>query len=316
MGLTIGVDIGGTKIAAGVVDDDGKILARSRRETPLEGGATAAIDTIVGVVTELGLGRQVEAIGIGFAGFINELRSHVLFSANLGWQDVGLRDAVQRRTELPTVVENDANAAAWGEFRFGAAADRDDDMVFVTVGTGIGGGIVIDGELMRGAHGIAAEIGHMRLVPDGRRCPCGNRGCWERYAAGSALVRDARALVELRSPMAERLLALCQGDPARLQGQHVTEAAAEGDQASIELIDELGTWLGEGLAQIVAVLDPGVLVVGGGVSEAGELLLAPARAAFFRHLTGRTRRPEPEIHVATLGNDAGIVGAADLSRLR
>lgn len=316
MGLTIGVDVGGTKIAAGVVDEDGKILARTRRDTPVEGGATAAIDTMVGAVTELSLGHEIEAVGIGFAGFIDADRSHVLFSANLGWEDVGLREAVQRRTEMPVVVENDANAAAWGEFRYGAAADIEDDMVLVTVGTGIGGGIVVDGELFRGAYGIAAEIGHMRLVPGGLRCGCGNRGCWEQYASGNALLREARALVESGSPMAQRLRVLCEGEPEDLLGQHVTEAASEGDEAAIELIEELGRWLGEGIAQIVSVLDPGVIVVGGGVSEAGELLLGQTRKSFHRALTGRTYRPEPQIRVATIGNDAGIVGAGDLARLR
>jgi glucokinase len=316
MTLAIGVDVGGTKIAAGVVDEDGKIIARTRRETPHDPEPTDAINTMVGVITELTRGHDIEAVGIGFAGFIDAKRSTVLFATNLGWQDLALREAIERRTELPAVVENDANAAAWGEFRYGAAADVEDDMVLVTVGTGIGGGIIVDGRLLRGAFGVAAEIGHMRMVPGGLRCPCGNKGCWEQYASGSALVREGRALVESVSPLAERLHELCQGKPERLTGQHITEAAAEGDEAAIELIEELGQWLGEGLAQLVAVLDPGILVVGGGVSDAGELLLGQARNAFRRNLTGRTHRPEPHIRIATLGNDAGLVGAADLARIR
>jgi glucokinase len=316
MTLAIGVDVGGTKIAAGVVDEDGKIIARTRRDTPHDPDPTDAIDTMVGVITELTRGRDVEAVGVGFAGFIDAKRSNVLFATNLGWRDIALRDAIERRTELPAVVENDANAAAWGEFRYGAAADLEDDMVLVTVGTGIGGGIIVDGHLLRGAFGIAAEIGHMRMVPGGLRCPCGNKGCWEQYASGSALVREGRALVESVSPMAERLVALCHGRPENLTGHHITEAAAEGDEAAVELVEELGQWLGEGLAQLVAVLDPGILVIGGGVSDVGELLLTQARSAFRRNLTGRTHRPEPQIRIATLGNDAGIVGAADLARIR
>lgn len=316
MTLAIGVDVGGTKIAAGVVDDDGKIIARTRRETPHDPDASDAIDTMVGVITELTRGHDIEAVGIGFAGFIDAKRANVLFATNLGWQDLALKDAIERRTELPAVVENDANAAAWGEFRFGAAADVEDDMVLVTVGTGIGGGIIVDGRLLRGAYGVAAEIGHMRMVPGGLRCPCGNKGCWEQYASGSALVREGRAMVESVSPLAGRLTELCAGKPERLTGLHITEAATEGDEAAIELIEELGQWLGEGLAQLVAVLDPGILVIGGGVSDAGELLLGQARTAFRRNLTGRTHRPEPQIRIATLGNDAGIVGAADLARLR
>jgi glucokinase len=311
----IGVDVGGTKIAAGVVSPEGELLSEVRY--PTENVRERLLSTIAEAIAEVERGYEVGGVCLAVPGFILARENKVLSAANLqAIEGIPLKEELDNRAGLEVTVENDANAAAWGEFRFGAAADRDDDMVLVTVGTGIGGGIIIDGALMRGAHGIAAEIGHMRLVPDGRRCPCGNRGCWERYAAGSALIRDAKALIELRSPMAERLDALCQGDVSKLQGRHVTEAAAEGDQASIELIAELGRYLGEGLAQLVAVLDPGVLVIGGGVSEAGELLLEPARRAFFSHLTGRTRRPEPEIRAATLGNDAGIVGAADLARQR
>jgi glucokinase len=217
-------------------------------------------------------------------------------------------------TELPVVVENDANAAAWGEFRFGAAEDVD-DMVCVTVGTGIGGGLVLDGAVYRGAHGVGAELGHMRVVPNGHLCGCGNRGCLEQYASGSALVREARALASAGTVFAARLLELAGGDPEKITGPMVTGAARDGDGASRELLTDLGRWLGEGLASFAAVLDPAVFVIGGGVSAAGELLLAPAADAFRRNLTGRGYRPEAEIRVATLGNDAGIVGAADLARV-
>ena len=313
MGLTIGVDVGGTKIAAGVVDDYGKIIARTRRDTPE--GTSPAVDAIVSISTELARSNEIDAVGIGFAGFVDSKRSTVLFSANLGWRDVNLAEAVSGRSGLQTVVENDANAAAWGEFRFGAAADTEDDMLLVTVGTGIGGGMVVDGKLMRGAYGIAGEIGHVRMVPGGLRCGCGNKGCWEQYASGSALVREARALVETGSPLAARLAELCGQEPGALMGQHVTQAAAEGDEAAIGLLEELGQWLGEGLAQLVAVLDPGVLVIGGGLSEAGDLLLGETQHALRRNLTGRSYRPEAQLRTATLGNDAGIVGAADLARV-
>jgi glucokinase len=227
---------------------------------------------------------------------------------------VPVRDRVAAATGLPVVVENDANAAAWGEFRYGAAEDVD-DMICVTVGTGIGGGLVLDGSIYRGAHGVGAELGHMRVVPDGHLCGCGNRGCLEQYASGSALVREARALASSRSVFAARLLELSDGDPEAITGPMVTGAARDGDEPSRELLADLGRWLGEGLASFAALLDPAVFVIGGGVSEAGDLLLTPTAAAFRRNLTGRGHRPEPEIRVATLGNDAGIVGAADLARV-
>lgn len=314
MGLTVGVDVGGTKIAAGLVDDSGVILQRTRRETPSTDQAAIA-DAIAACVKELSSDRPVEAVGIGAAGLVDSARSVVLFAANLSWRDAPLRASVEQRTGLPVVVENDANAAAWGEFRFGGGLDVD-DMLLVTVGTGVGGGIVLGGNLLRGAFGIAGEIGHMRVKPGGRRCGCGNRGCFEQYASGSALVRDARHLVRQESPLTDRLLELCGGDPAALTGPMVTLAAREGDEAATDLLDDLGRWLGEGMASLVAVLDPAVIVVGGGVSEAGELLLEPARQAFHRNLMGRGYRPEAELRLARLGNDAGLVGAADLARLR
>ncbi|MGH9251418.1 MAG: ROK family protein, partial [Acidimicrobiales bacterium] len=187
--------------------------------------------------------------------------------------------------------------------------------VCVTVGTGIGGGLVLDGAVYRGAHGVGAELGHMRMVPDGHVCGCGNRGCLEQYASGSALVREAQALASSRSVFAARLLELAGGDPEKVTGPMVTDAARDGDEPSRELLADLGRWLGEGLASFAAVLDPAVFVIGGGVSAAGDLLLGPAVSAFRRNLTGRGHRPEPEIRVATLGNDAGIVGAADLARM-
>jgi glucokinase len=315
--LTVGVDVGGTKIAAGVVDGAGRILARTRKPTPatqtdaIADAIAACVEEIAGAVGGTA-GRPV-SVGIGAAGFVDARRATVLFAPNLSWRDAPLAASVAARTGLPTVVENDANAAAWGEFRFGGGHDVD-DMVLVTVGTGIGGGVVMGGRLIRGAYGVAAEIGHLRVVPGGHRCGCGNRGCWEQYASGNALVREARELVKSSSPVAERLRALCGGDADLLSGPMVTGAAAAGDAAAGELIQELGQWLGEGIASLVAVLDPAVVVIGGGVSAAGDLLVDPTRAAFRRQLTGRGYRPEATIRIAVLGNDAGIVGAADLAR--
>jgi glucokinase len=312
VGLTVGVDVGGTKIAGGVVDDAGKIIARTRRVTPST-DPVAIVADIVAVARELALDHEVTAIGVGSAGFVDAARSTVLFAPNLAWRDVPVRDRVLAATGVPTVVENDANAAAWGEFRFGAAEDVT-DMVCVTVGTGVGGGLVLGGELYRGAHGMGAEVGHMRVVPGGHLCGCGNLGCLEQYASGTALVREARLAAAIRPAAAMRLLELAGGDPAAIVGPMITGAARGGDPLAVELLAGIGSWLGEALASFTALFDPDAFVIGGGVSEAGGLLIEPAVAALEANLIGRGHRTAPEVRVATLGNDAGIVGAADLAR--
>jgi glucokinase len=184
----------------------------------------------------------------------------------------------------------------------------------VNLGTGIGGAIIMDGQIMRGRFGIAGEFGHMQVVPGGQRCECGNKGCWEQYASGNALVREARSMMTANSPMATDLLALADGDPSSLTGPMITEAARDGDPTATELLGEIGQWLGVGIANLAAAFDPGVFVIGGGVSAAGDLLLEPARTTFRRHLTGRGYRPEASIVAAALGNEAGLIGAADLAR--
>jgi glucokinase len=312
--LAIGVDIGGTKVAAGVVDEDGQVLAMVRRPTPGEDVAGTE-DAIAGVVAELTERYDVVAVGVGAAGWIANDRATVLFSPHLAWRHEPLRDALVERIGMPITVENDANAAAWAEYRFGAA--RGERVVCcVTLGTGIGGGMVVSGVLYRGAHGVAGEWGHMAVVPDGRRCACGNRGCWEMYASGTALARDARELAEVSPVAAHRLLELVDGDPSALTGTDVTIAAREGDPAAVEIFTAMGRWLGRGIADLAAILDPSVVVIGGGVSEAGELLLIPARDTFAATLTGRGFRPAAAVRLAALGPDAGLVGAADLARRR
>ena len=312
MGLTVGIDVGGTKIAGGVVDESGRILATARRESPATDAG--AIDTnIQDLVTELQGSYDIEGIGVGAAGFIDVQRSTVLFAPNLAWRDEPLRLDLERRIGLPVVIENDANAAAWGEFTFGAGEDVS-DLLLVTVGTGVGGGIVLNGELHRGAFGVAAEIGHIRVVPNGRLCGCGNHGCWEQYASGTALVREAREQAVQGSLIAKTLLDRAGGSVEGITGPLITEAAKDGDSFAIEQLASLGQWLGEGIATLTAVLDPAVVVIGGGVSEAGDLLLEPIRSHFKANLTGRNYRPSLEIRAATLGNKAGMIGAADLAR--
>ena len=312
MGLTVGIDVGGTKIAGGVVDEQGHILATARRESPATD--TDAIEhAIEDLVAELRADHEVVAVGVGAAGFVDSKRSTVLFAPNLAWRDEPLRADLEKRIDLPVVIENDANAAAWGEFTFGAGEDVQDTLL-VTVGTGVGGGIVLNGQLHRGAFGVAAEIGHMRVVPDGRICGCGNRGCWEQYASGTALVRDTKEQARQGSLIARGLLDRAGGVVDDINGPLITEAAREGDSFAREQLASLGKWLGEGIASLTAVLDPAVVVIGGGVSEAGDLLLDPVRAHFKANLTGRHYRPELEVRAALLGNKAGMIGAADLAR--
>src|SRR6478735_3243148 len=281
--LAIGIDIGGTKVAGGVVDESGVITQRTRRDTPHRSTSPAVVEnTIVESVEEL-LSRvdadDVVAVGIGAAGFVAEDRATVVFAPHLSWRNEPLRDALSQRIALPITVDNDANAAAWAEATFGAARGES-HVVVITLGTGIGGALIIDGNVQRGRHGIAGEFGHMQIMPGGARCECGNRGCWEQYASGNALVREARAMIEAGSPV----------------------------------VADLGEWLGIGLANLASAFDPGLFVIGGGVSAADEMLIGPAREAFRRQLPGRGYRPEARIVRAVLGSDAGLIGAAELAR--
>jgi len=312
--LTVGVDVGGTKIAAGVVDDTGAIMAVAKETTPAT-DPNAIADAIAAAVATLRREHPVSAVGIGAAGFVHADRSTVLFAPNISWVGEPLGEQVAARIGLPVVVENDANAAAWGEFRFGAGREFD-DLVLVTVGTGIGGGLVVQGTLQRGAFGLAGEVGHLRVVPAGLRCGCGQYGCWEQYASGRALMREARDRISSELAQARPLADLVGGDVNALTGPMITAQAQAGDALCAELLSDVGRWLGEGIASLAAVLDPAVVVIGGGVSAAGELLLEPAHRALVRTLPAATHRPNPELRLATLGNDAGMIGAADLARQR
>ncbi len=314
MTLTIGVDIGGTKVAAGVVDEGGRVVATALRPTPSDDPMQTE-EVIADVVRELRASYDVDAVGLGAAGLVDAQRANVIFAPNLAWRNEPLRSAIEERCGLPVVVENDANAAAWAEARFGAGRGQE-YLVVLTVGTGLGGGIVLDGQLYRGRLGIAAEIGHLTVEPGGRRCGCGSRGCWERYASGQALVREAQELASISPAIAERLLALAGGEPLAITGLEVTQAALDGDQAALEAFQVLGMWLGVGMASLAAVLDPGMFILGGGVSEAGELLREPAQRTLEERLTARAYRAAPDVRLALLGSEAGIVGAADLARQR
>ena len=310
----LGIDIGGTKVAGGVVAPDGTILSTARRATP-GSSVSDTEDAIAAVVEELAAGHDGELVGVGIgaAGWFDRTGDKVLFSPHLAWRNSTLRKDLIARLQRPLWVGNDANAAAWAEYRYGAARGADLALM-ITLGTGIGGGIVVDGRLQRGSHGVAGEWGHKRVVPDGLLCACGNRGCWEQYASGRALGRTAREVASTSPAAAARLLERVDGDAERLTGEHVARAAADGDPVALGLVTDVGVWLGQGIADLAAVLDPEVVVIGGGVSVLGDMLLAPARDRLDQVLPGRGFRPGPRIVAAELGAEAGIVGAADLVR--
>jgi glucokinase len=309
--VAVGVDIGGSKVLGGVVDEAGHVVDSELRSTPSRNVADIE-SVIVEVVTALADRHDVAAVGIGAAGWIGTDRSTVLFSPHLAWRNEPLRAALQERIAIPVTVENDGNAAAWAEYRFGAARGEP-AVVCITLGTGIGGGLVLDGALYRGAHGVGAEFGHMTVVPGGRRCACGNSGCWEMYASGTALAFDAREIAEASPAAAHHLIAMADG--THIDGPVVTAAARAGDQVAVGIYTAMGRWLGIGMASLAATLDPSVFVVGGGVSQAGEqLLLKPARQAFSETLTGRGYRPAARIVMAHFGPQAGLIGAASLAR--
>ncbi|WDF34488.1 ROK family glucokinase [Arthrobacter agilis] len=311
-GLSIGIDIGGTKVAAGVVDVRGRILAEARRATP--GQDARAVEAVIAdLVRELSREYRIRSVGIGAAGWMDLTNSTVLFSPHLAWRNEPLRRNLERLLRRRVTVVNDADAAAWAEWRFGAGRGES-RLVCVTLGTGIGGAMIMGGRVERGRYGVAGEFGHQIVVPQGHRCECGNRGCWEQYASGNALGREARELAAANSPVARALLDAAPADGSPITGAIVTRLAMEGDAASRELVDDVGQWLGLGLANLAAALDPGTFVIGGGLSAAGELLLDPARRAFGRNLTGRGFRPPARIERAALGPEAGLIGAADLSR--
>ena len=314
MTYTIGIDVGGTKVLGGVVDASGEILLEARRETPREGGK-ALTAAITDVARELMDAYSVESIGISAAGFVSSDRKTMLAAPNIaGWNGVDLDAELTALIGLPVVIENDANAAAWGEAAFGAGRGHG-HLLIVTVGTGIGGGMVVNGNLYRGGFGTAAEIGHMRVVPEGHLCGCGARGCFEQYASGSALMRHAREAISATPELARNLLALGDGTVYGLTGKHVTEAAHAGDAVALAAFNTTAQYLGAGIAALSVILDPTRIVIGGGVVDAGEILLEPTRQSLIRHMPFAGKHPYPDIVPAELGNKAGLVGVANLARL-
>ncbi len=308
---SIGIDIGGTKIAAGLVSPDGELSQLIKVPSPASDPDLMA-KTVVDLINQLAEGREIEAVGIAAAGFIDAERNEILYSPNLQWRHEPLRTRVQEMVSYPVTLENDANAAAWAEFRFGSGK-KAQSMVMLTIGTGVGGAIIADGKLIRGGFGIGGELGHIRLINGGRQCGCGQRGCLEQYGSGTAFLKAARKLATSDGPAGRRLRELA-SENGILSGAEVSQAIMEGDVGALSLLRELGDYLGQGLASIVAALDPEVCIIGGGVSIAGENLTEPIYFSYLNNLPAKGYRPELEVIAAKLGNEAGLIGAADIAR--
>jgi len=310
--LSLGVDIGGTKILAGAVSESGEVLSEHRVPSPAQNPeqmvATVA-NLIERVISEVG---EVAAIGVAAAGFINLEGSKVLYAPNLNWRNEPLQQRISERIGRSVVVENDANAAGWAEFRFGAAKEHN-SMAMLTLGTGVGGAVVDGGRLMRGGYGIAGELGHITVVRDGLLCGCGRLGCVEQYASGTALLRSANQLADSSDPLGARVRQL-RDQAGQLSGHEAYQAVSENDPGALMLVEKAAEHLASAMGSIVAVLDPEVFVIGGGLSELGEALLEPLRREFAKQLPAQGFRPQAKVIRAKFSNQAGLIGAAELAR--
>ena len=307
--LTVGIEIGGTKIAGGVVDEHGTVIASTRIATPA--GVPDIEHAVEEMVDELRAGHDVAAVGVAAAGFIDSARATIYFGVNIPWRNEAIRPRLEARLGLPVAIENDANAAGWAEYQFGAGRGYR-DFVMLTIGTGIGGAVVAGGELYRGGHGVAAELGHTRHIRDGLPCGCGQRGCIEQYASGRALQRIANEIADAGGIGIG--LAAARTQRGRLSGATISELVLQDDPGANEALRTVASAIGETCGQLTAALDPGVFVIGGGVAQLGERLRAPIEEAYRAHVPARGFRPVADIAIAELENDAGLIGAANLAR--
>lgn len=301
--IAIGVDLGGTKIAAGIVDTHGRVLAREELPSDFD-DAGAVISQTVELMRKLGAEGAV-GLGIGAAGIVDHTTGRYLFGPNTGLQELNLAEIVAAEVGLEVRIDNDANCAAWAEYRFGAGRGTR-HFLCVTLGTGIGGGLVLDGRPYRGAHGGAAEIGHMIVDPDGPMCGCGRRGCWEQFASGLALERMAFEELSMHPESALRF----ELHADRIRGRAITNAARQGDGFASDLVQRMARWVGWGLGSLFNVLEPERIAIGGGIATDWDLLSDKATEAMRERIEAADRRPVPDLSAAELGPDAGIVGAA------
>ncbi len=308
---TIGIDIGGTSVRAGVISADGTMLDAARAETPRSARALErCLDRLVGELAER---NDVAAVGLAVAGFLDPDRTTVSFAPHLPWRNARVPEDMARRVGLPVVMEHDANSAAWAEYVYGGAK-RADVTCVIAIGTGIGAALIADGKLFRGAFGVAPELGHLQVVPDGRPCECGKSGCWERYCSGTALVETA---IDLMAPSGTHGLLMARevaADPGSLTGRRVAAAAEAGDPVAQEAVADFAKWLGVGLAMVCDIFDPDLIVLSGGVGASSRLYLDDAREQYARLLTGAKYRRKARIRATELGERAGMLGAAAIAR--
>ena len=313
--LYIGIDLGGTGIKAGVVDETGAILAKDSCPTLPERGYEAVIRDMARLAIDVTKKSghtmdDIKAIGIGIPGIMDQRTGIVPFCTNLAWHDVPILQEMKRYTDAPVYVDNDATVAGLAESVAGVSAGCENS-VFVTLGTGVGGGVVLGGKVFSGSHGVASEIGHMVTVDGGEPCTCGNRGCWERYASATALIREGRKLCADKPETA--LMKAVDGDPAAITAKHVIDLAKSGDPDCMALFERYVFHLCVGLSNLVNLYDPEVIALGGGVSHAGAFLLDAVRAKLPEYIFFKTM-PYARVELAKLTNDAGIIGAAMLGR--
>lgn len=309
--LVIAVDLGGTQIRAAACDLQGRFLRRAEHPTKAEEGLEAVLVRIVGLVEEVRAGLpkdRVLGVGVGSPGPVDPLAGVIISPPNLpGWYEVPLRSLLEERLGLPVRLANDANAAALGEWAFGAGRNYR-NIAYVTISTGIGGGIITDGRLLLGHRGLAGEVGHMTLWPEGPRCNCGNYGCWEALASGTAIAREgAEAVRSGRAPILSRLV---EGVAERVDAKLVGEADAQGDEAAAEIIRRAAEYSGVGVANLLHLYSPEIVLIGGGVSRLGERLFGPIR----RVARERVMPPYRDVPIlpAALRGDAGLLGAVAL----
>jgi glucokinase len=309
--LTIGIDIGGTKISVGVVDSSGNLIDSSKCSTPAEGGKELIL-SVVNLVKELNKKHEIKGIGISIAALISSDYGTIVGAPNIAnLSKLNFVNEIKEEFKLPIIVENDANAAMWAEFKFGNAKGLNPVMFFI-IGTGVGGGLVIDGKLFKGANGIGAEFGHMCVVPNGILCGCGSKGCIEQYASGGALIRYANESLLANPDKSEEVLSFGEG---KLSGTALTKAAKAGNELALAAFSKQADWLGLACASYSLIIDPQAIIIGGGVVDAGELFLAPVRAAMRKYMPFAESHVPPKIIAAKFGNDAGLIGAADLVRV-
>ena len=309
-----GIDIGGTGVKSGIVDDKGKIIIKSSIPTSRSLDYKVIVKDIAEQLKKLcadsGIAlSEISAIGIGCPGAINSKKGTVDYSNNLRWENVPLLSELKKYIDLPSAVSNDANVAALGETIFGAGKEFS-DTVFITLGTGVGGGVVIDGKLFEGNESKGTELGHIVIVRDGELCTCGRRGCLEAYASATALIRDTK--VAMKKDKRSKMWDYVNGDIDKVDGKVAFECSKMGDYSAKKVVDDYLNYLGEGLCNFVNIFRPQAIILGGGVCAQGEYLTAPLKQFLKTYSYGGEHSPEVKLLIASLGNDAGLIGAASL----